>query len=51
MLDNASLNSKAIGLARGVVMGVAFFDLIAIFANEKFGQMPVMAMVASDKGV
>ena len=51
MLDNAARNSKAFGLARGVVMGVSFFDFIASLANEKFSEMPVMSVVTSDKGI
>ena len=51
MLNDRSVDLKPVRLAICVVMGVAFFDFIAGFANKELCQMSVMPVVAGDKGI
>ena len=51
MLNDRSMNGKAVGLALIVIVGVTFFDFVTPLADEKLGQIALMRMVARNKGV
>jgi len=51
MFDNTAADLETVRFTIRVIMGVSFFDGLAFFTDEKFGEMPFMAVIAGDKGV
>jgi len=51
MLDNRAGDLKAVRFTIGMIMGVAFFDLFAFFADKELRQMSIVVMFAGDKGI
>ena len=51
MLNHRTRDLKSIGFAITMIMGMALFDIVAIFTNEEFGEVRTVIMVASNKGI
>jgi len=51
MFDDAAVDLKSIRLAIGMIMGMAFFDIITLLADKELSQMPAMAMITGYKGI
>ncbi len=51
MLNHAMGDDKANRLAIRVVMGVAFFDALAVIANKELRKMAAMAVVTGNKSI
>ena len=51
MFNHTPANDKSVRLAIIMVVGVAFFDMVAALADKKLRQIAVMLVITGDEGV
>ena len=51
MFHDRAFDCKSVRLAVSMIMGVALFNLVAAFTDEKLGQLAIMLMGAGDESV